>query len=57
MDLDLIKNSIVTKVYHVTSDMKVAFVNKENEKELFWDLNTNPLIGVGNHTQPQEQHG
>jgi AIR synthase-related protein len=41
----------------VTSDMKVAFVNKENEKELFWDLNTNPLIGVGNHTQPQEQHG
>ena len=30
---------------------------KENEKELFWDLNTNPLIGVGNHTQPQEQHG
>ncbi len=41
----------------VTSDMKVAFVNKKNEKELFWDLNTNPLIGVGNHTQPQEQHG
>ncbi len=41
----------------VTSDMKVTFINKENEKELFWDLNTNPLIGVGNHTDAQVQHG
>lgn len=31
----------------VTSDMKVTFINKENEKELFWDLGTTPLIGVG----------
>ena len=41
----------------VTSDMKVIFINKENEKELFWDLNTDPLIGVGNHTNAQVQHG
>ena len=31
----------------VTSDMKVTFINEENEKELFWDLGTTPLIGVG----------
>jgi hypothetical protein len=27
--------------------MKVSFVNKAGEKELFWDLKTTPLIGVG----------
>jgi len=32
----------------VTSDMKITFVNKEDQKELFWDLNTTPYIGVGN---------
>lgn len=31
----------------VTSDMKISFINEENEQELFWDLNTAPLIGVG----------
>jgi len=41
----------------VTSDMKVAFVNKENEKELFWDLKTTPFIGVGDHTQNQVTNG
>lgn len=41
----------------VTSDMKVTFVNKESEKELFWDLNTESLIGVGNSTHSQVQHG
>lgn len=31
----------------VTCDMKVVFVNNNNEKEIFWDLSTTPLIGVG----------
>ncbi len=31
----------------VTSDMKVTFADKEDQKELFWDLNTKPFIGVG----------
>ena len=34
------------KIGDVTSDMKVLFINKENEKEEFWDLNTTPLIGI-----------
>ncbi|GJM17350.1 MAG: methanogenesis marker 2 protein [Thermodesulfobacteriota bacterium] len=32
----------------VTSDMKITFINEKNEKELFWNLGTTPLIGVGN---------
>ena len=35
------------KIGEVISDMKVSFVNKKGEKELFWDLKTTPLIGVG----------
>ena len=35
------------KIGQVISDMKVSFVNKAGEKELFWDLKTTPLIGVG----------
>ena len=44
------KNSLSAEtIGKVTSDMKITFVNQENEKELFWDLNTTPLIGVGNN--------
>ena len=35
------------KIGQVTSDMKVSFVNKAGEKELFWNLRTTPFIGVG----------
>jgi len=35
------------KIGQVISDMKVSFVNKADEKELFWDLGRVPLIGVG----------
>ncbi|MEE8044542.1 MAG: sll0787 family AIR synthase-like protein [Thermodesulfobacteriota bacterium] len=35
------------KIGQVISDMKVSFVNKAGEKELFWNLRTTPFIGVG----------
>ena len=38
------------RIGKVTSDMKVLFVNKENEKEEFWNLNTTPFIGINSAT-------
>ena len=35
------------KIGQVSSDMKVSFMNKAGEKELFWNFKTTPLIGVG----------
>lgn len=41
------KSLICESIGKVTSDMKVAFTNMNDEKELFWDLQSTPLIGVG----------
>ena len=38
MDLEAIKNKIVTNVYHLKSDKKVALHNHVNHNELFYCL-------------------
>jgi selenophosphate synthetase-related protein len=41
----------------VTGDMKLQFNNKDNKKEIFWDLRKMPYIGVGNSTESQVSYG
>jgi mannose-6-phosphate isomerase-like protein (cupin superfamily) len=38
MDLDTIKDSIVTKVYHINSDMKVPLHKHDEQDEIFYGL-------------------
>ena len=42
---------------NVTGDMKIEFINKENQKEIFWDLLKTPYIGVGKSTRNQVSYG
>ena len=39
MDLNIIKESIVTKVYHLTSDTKVPLHKHEKQDEIFYCIN------------------
>jgi len=39
MDLNSIKESIVTKVYHLTSDTKVPLHKHEEQDEIFYCMN------------------
>lgn len=53
-----IKKGLSSEVIgNVTGDMKLEFKNKENQKEIFWDLLKTPYIGVGKSTGNQVSYG